>query len=472
MSTGNFHMREGTKQSRCLDLVRDKAPQQWIALPQLLVLLAVVWHPGVVQAWTIATPSSISICDDAHYRGSAMYNKYCGGAPRQSYVPQGPSPEELRRRQEEQRQELQRQREAERKRNADAADEKGLEAARRGDWREAANQFIEALRFAPESPEIKAHLEQATTALADASSAAEILVLHQRVEDAIAAANLNAFREGVEDDLAAQRLVLMSESFRGQTVATPVHEPVSVPVPAGGRKRLYPALKSPVAPGTPPATVLARAQPKIRDVDKEIRRAQLALRRLITSNAHSEEERVEWVKVSEEATVEAQNLSVSLVIDLVGAHVDHLSKVRDEQGVDVLNRLLNRTPEDGQRKGLHVAFGMLLNRKEELERIGSEIRLAGKSNDLRQKISTFDMNRDSKYSWENLWDVVSQFKKVEELSGPSKDLLDAAYTIYKQAASFENLSAIRANQEKTLQAAATLHKYIVRLEEQKRATRH
>jgi predicted amino acid-binding ACT domain protein len=217
--------------------------------------------------------------------------------------------------------------------------------------------------------------------------------------------------------------------------------------------------------------VLAQSQTEIRDVDQKIRRAQFALRRLIESNTQSEEQRVEWVKVSEEATVEAQDLSLNLVLDLVDAHVDHLAKVRNEEGLDVLNHLMNRTPESGRKNSLHAAYGMLLGRKQELERIKSEIRFASKSQDLRQKISTFSLNRDTKYSWENLWDVVSQFKKVEEFSGPSKDLLDAAYTIYKQAASFENLSAIRANQEKTLQAAATLHKYIVRLEEQKRASK-
>ena len=475
MRTETFRLRglmsEKTEQVRYPALSRGEAPRPWVALPTLLVLLALAWHPAAAQA-DIATPTSRSLCDEPRARGSAIYNKYCGGGgARQSYVPQGPSPEELRRRQEEQRQELQRQREAERQRNAEAADQKGLEAAGRGDWREAANQFIEALRFAPESSEIKAHLERAKTALADSSTAAEILALHQRVEDAIAAANLDAFKEGVEDDLTAQRLALMSESFRGQTVSVPSRDPVVVPGAAGGRQRLYPALKRPAVPGTPPAVVLARSQPEIRDVDQRIRRAQLALRRLIESNAHSEEERAEWVKVSEEATVEAQDLSVNLVIDLVDAHVDHLAKVRNEEGLDVLNRLLNRTPEGGQKNGLHAAFGMLLSRKEELERIKSEISLAGKSNDLRQKISTFDLNRGTEYSWENLWDVVNQFKKVEEFSGPYKDLLDAAYTIYKQAASFENLSAIRANQEKTLQAAATLHKYIVRLEEQKRAAK-
>jgi len=61
--------------------------------------------------------------------------------------------------------------------------------------------------------------------------------------------------------------------------------------------------------------------------------------------------------------------------------------------------------------------------------------LLGKENDLRMKIRDFDMEKGKKPTWENLWDIITAFKKVEEMAGPSKDLLDAAYTIYRQAAS-------------------------------------
>jgi hypothetical protein len=455
---------DGTKGRYRLSTWREHAARLKFLFPCLSLLLALGSHPAVSLA-EIPTPSARSICDDPRFRGTAMYNKYCSSAP-QRYVPQGPSPEELRRRQEQQQLEIQRQKEAERKQKSEEADRLGLEAANRGDWREAADRFIEALGFAPGSAEIRAHLERAQTALADLGSAAQILALRQRVQDAMAAANIDAFRERMEDDLTAQKLSYMSESFRGQTASPPVVIPGY-----DGKKRRYPALLRPVSPGTPPAQVLAQSQPRIKDVDQEIRRAQLALRRLIRSNSQSEEDRAEWIKVSEEATVEAQDLSVNLVIDLVGAHVEHLAEKSGKERAEVLDHLLNRAPGDGKRNSLHAAFGMLLNRKEELERIQNELRLAGKTNDLRQKIAKFSLNRDTEFTREDLWDVVSQFKIVEELTGPSKDLLDAAYTIYKQAASFENLSAIRANQEKTLQAAAVLHKYIVRLEEQKRSAK-
>ena len=160
---------------------------------------------------------------------------------------------------------------------------------------------------------------------------------------------------------------------------------------------------------------------------------------------------------------------MSLVIDLIGAHADELAEMSGKERDEVFNQLLNRAEKDGPRSSFHTAYGMMLNRKEELERLHNELRLAGKENDLRIKIRDFSVNNDTKPTWENLWDVVSQFKKVEDLAGPSKDLLDAAYTIYRQAASLDNLARIQSNQERTLQAAESLRRYIVKLEAQKRA---
>jgi hypothetical protein len=77
---------------------------------------------------------------------------------------------------------------------AAAADQKGLEASNRGDWEEAANRFLEALKLAPDSTAIRAHLDRATIGLADSKSAARIAALHQRIQDAIQAANLKALR--------------------------------------------------------------------------------------------------------------------------------------------------------------------------------------------------------------------------------------------------------------------------------------
>jgi hypothetical protein len=369
----------------------------------------------------------------------------------------------------ERQRELQRQRdEAEHKQKADDADRKGLEAANRGDWKGAANWFIAALEFTPKSTEIRAHVDRAKTALADAGSAAEILALRQRIEDSIAAANIEALRQNLEDDATARRLAVMAGDFRSQT--KPKHEPI-ISRSERGPQVLYPVLVRPVSPNSPPAKVLAQYQSKIKEVDEEIHRAQEALRHLIESNTQSEEERLEWTKESQEATIDAQNLGVKLVIDLIGAHVDHLAETSGQERANVLNHLLNRAEEGGPRNSIHAAYGMLLNRKDELERIHKEVRLAGKENDLRIKIGEFSVNKHTKFTGEDFWDIVSQLKKVEELAGPSKDLLDAAYTIYRQAASFDNLALIQGNQEKALQAAAGLRRYIVKLEAQKKVAK-
>lgn len=359
------------------------------------------------------------------------------------------------------------QEEAERKAKADEADAQGLAASKRGDWKQAVNWYIEALELAPDSPEIRAHLDQANAELRDTATAADILALRQRIEDAIAAARIAGLQQRLEDDVSAQRLTAMLGHLRSNTNARIGPSAGS----GGGRTEvLYPALLRSVSPGSPPAMILAQNEPKIKEVDEEIHRAQETLRHLIASNTQSEKDRVEWTRESEEATIDAQDLSVSLVIDLIGAHVDHLTETSDKERADVLNHLLNRTKEDGQRNGIHVAYRMLLERKNELDRLHREVRLATKENDLRILIRDFSVNKDTKFTKENLWDVIC-LKLLEDLAGPSKDLLDAAYTIYRQASSLDHLAVIQANQEKTLQAAASLHRYIVRLEAKKVSAR-
>lgn len=108
---------------------------------------------------------------------------------------------------------------AERKRmeQADLADQRGMEAAKRGDWSEAANQFIEALGFAPESSKIRAQLDEANAKLADIASAEEILALRQRTQDAIASAKIEALRQSLEEDIAVQKLTAINEALSKET---------------------------------------------------------------------------------------------------------------------------------------------------------------------------------------------------------------------------------------------------------------
>lgn len=355
------------------------------------------------------------------------------------------------------------QEEAERIQKAVDADNAGLEAARQGNWSQAAAYFINAIGFDPGNAQIREHLNQANRALADIGSADSIIALRQRLEDARAAAQIEAIRQQREDRENAARIDMMIAKFESRSDTSVVD------LRGFGNRPLYPVLLRPVAPHSPPAKVLAQYQPKIKTVDDEIHEAQEALRRLIESNSKNQELREEWLKESDEATMDASDLVVSLFIDLIGAHVDHLAETNREERSVVLQHLLDRAEENGPQNSIHAAYGAVVNRKEELDRMASEVRLLGKENDLRMKIRDFDMEKGKKPTWENLWDIITAFKKVEEMAGPSKDLLDAAYTIYRQAASCRALAAIQSNDAKSLQAAASLQHYIQRLEARKLA---
>jgi hypothetical protein len=272
-------------------------------------------------------------------------------------------------------------------------------------------------------------LDRAYRELADMGGADSVVALRQRLQDAKTASRIEAIRQQHEDEADAQRLEIMIANFHNRLDSSPS----VVDLRGLGDGPLYPVLLRPVSPHSPPAKVLAQYQPKIKSVDDEIHEAQEALRRLIESNSKNQEFREEWVKESNEATVDAQDLSLSLLIDLIGAHVDHLAETNREERSVVLEHLLNRAEENGPQNSIHAAYGAVVNRKEELERIGSELRLAGKENDLRVKIRDFDMEKGKKPTWENAWDLITALKKVEEMAGPTKDLLDAAYTIYRQA---------------------------------------
>lgn len=355
------------------------------------------------------------------------------------------------------------QEEAERIQKAIDADNAGLEAGRQGNWNQAAAYFIDAIGFDPGNAEIRKHLDQANRELADMGNAGTVIALRQRLQDARAASQIEAIRQQHEDREGAARLDMMIAKFESRSDTSVVD------LRGLGDRPLYPALLRPVSPQSPPAKILAQYQPQIKTVDEEIHEAQEALRRLIESNSKNQELREEWVKESNQATLDAWDLSVSLFIDLIGAHVDHLAETNREERSVVLQHLLNRAEENGPQNSIHAAYGAVVNRKEELDRIASEVRLAGKTNDLRMKIRDFDMEKDKKPTWENLWDILTAFNKVEEMAGPTKDLLDAAYTIYRQAASWRALSIARSNDEKTLQAAASLQRYIQRLEARKLA---
>lgn len=430
----------------------------------------------LVAGLVSACPAFAQLHCEPYWTAAYKCMEHCGPCPNAG--PVGPSPAEIQRqqemakaaREEAARKEAERLA-AEKQARAEAADRAGVEAGNRGDWATAADKFMEALEDAPDSAEIRAHLDQAKIALENQTTSTEIAELRQRIENAITAANLDVVRERTENKITVERLNQMYDNMQPGLTSQPA-------VRAGGMDGLtnrvafvYPVLLHPVTPNSPPARVLAASQPKIKEIDAEIRGAQEALRRLIASNGLDEEERAHWTEESEKATVDAKDLSLSLLIDLIGAHVDGLAEANREKRELVLDRLLKEADGNGPSKRIVSGYLSLVSTKKDLDRLQQEVRLAGKDNELRVRIRDFSMHEDTEFTRETFWDVVSQIGKVEELAGPSKDLLDAAYTIYRQAASFQRLSATEANNEKTLQAAASLGRYIVRLEARKQAAK-
>jgi hypothetical protein len=384
-------------------------------------------------------PPSQSLCDMPEERGTAIYEKYCGqGGNAWSNDYSNAAANEAM-------QAAIRRAEAERKRKqqADEADQKGTEAATNGDWRQAEDWFSQAIGFAPDNPTIREHLDRATVQVADITSAENIVALTERTQDTLASAKIQATQEALEDNIAVERLNAVSSSLI-----------------------IYPALGHPIPPDSPAAKVLEHSQEKIGQVDADIAQARAELLNLINSNTQSEEKRLQWIKVSEDMTIKAKDLVLSLSIDLIGAVVDELVQINHQERQEVLNHLLNRGP-DGSGESIHAAYGMLVNQKDELKRIGQEVRLASKEADLKNKIRDFSM-KDTVFTRDDKLDVISVIKKVDDLIGTPRDLLNAGYVIYKQAAAFENLAVIQADQEKTLVAAAELRDRIVTLEKKKR----
>ncbi|MGH9563391.1 MAG: hypothetical protein ACRD3S_18205, partial [Terracidiphilus sp.] len=132
--------------------------------------------------------------------------------------------------------------------------------------------------------------------------------------------------------------------------------------------------------------------PDVRNIDKQIQQAQNALRALIKANATDDKEREYWVGQLEETTVEAQDLSISLIVDAFGARADELSTKNDEKREQVLNRLIAECDANGPSPRIVSGYKTLLGTKRDLDRLHQEIRLAGKENYLRARIRDFSMN--------------------------------------------------------------------------------
>lgn len=373
-----------------------------------------------------------------------------------SQPPPGPSPEEIAR--------------AERLRKASNAFKDGLLALDRRNWQIAIDKFNEALVHDPENVEYKGNLQRAKDALKQAQEAAassqsrdRLKAAREQAESTDAAARLRTQRESLAQDSAVAKLAEFNTSLE-----TKLLEPTR-----------FGFSRTPITPGSATAIALENNQAKIAAVDRQIKSTQDALRRLMRLNTLSESERLEWVKQSESATIEAQDLAINLVLDLIGARVGQWADINRRERTEVLNALTSRgtSPRDlalerlfpetlFRDRGLHNAFGALLNQKDYLEHMNDLVRLGSKSNDLRVKIR--DYGKDKRPVWEDIWDVMVQFEKVEELAGPSKDLADSLIVITRQIASYRILNLTKRNQQNIYLASKKLSAHIEKLVAEKK----
>lgn len=346
----------------------------------------------------------------------------------------------------------------------------GDAATARQDWDAAIAAYQKALQSRPNDAAILASLRNAMDrrqmemdAQIDSRDAAALQALRQRIEDQTGAALLQSLLNNVEDESAAQRLNAIYDNAR---LDPSIAVAPAVRMNSADLWRSYPVFAHPVPANSPPLKVIAQLQPQVRDLDREIRQAQEALRRLIASNSVNDEEREFWVRQSEEATVDAQDLSLSLLIDLLGARADELSAQNHQKREVVMDRLIAECDRNGPSPRIVNGYESLVGTKHDLERLHQEIRLAGKENDLRVRIRDFSMDH-AEPNLEIVWDVMSQFEIVENLTGPWADMLNASYTIYRQATAAQHLALFQSNDEKTYQASQTLLALIAKLRDQK-----
>lgn len=348
----------------------------------------------------------------------------------------------------------------------------GDAAFERGDWDAAISSYRAALESRPGDEEILARLRNAINrrqmeinARVDEKGSADIAGVIRRVEDETHAAQVESVLHNAEDEAAAQRLSVIFDNARD---ASEAEAAPAVQAGDGSAQPLYPIFMGPIPANSPPVKVLAQLQPQLRDIDKEIRHAQEALRRLIESNAKGGEEREAWVKESEEATIDAQDLSLNLLLDLIGARAGELADANKETRKVVLDRLLAECDKNGPSARIVDGYKTLVGTEKDLERLKQELRLAGKESDLRVRIRDFSTDH-AEPNLETVWNVMSQFQIVEDLTGPWEHVLNASYTIYRQATSMQRLAQFQDNDERTYQASKTLGLLIRKLEAQKKA---
>lgn len=251
---------------------------------------------------------------------------------------------------------------------------------------------------------------------------------------------------------------------------------LSPPKTIGNHEGHYSVFHEPPPPGSSARIVLDLRQPDIKELDAKLKRARNVLRQLMAANNANEAAREEWAADSMEASEEAERLSLTLLLDLIDVHVDHLADANSGDRRQILNDLLNQ-PVGPRKDRLHNLYGMLLNRRRELQRIHGEVDLAERSNDIRQRLANLKAADDSTLTVEDVHDFISSELQLYQMysgidldpTGPTQDLADAARVIIEQGMSLYHLSQIQGREEASSESVNRLMRYIAALEEQKQS---
>jgi hypothetical protein len=208
------------------------------------------------------------------------------------------------------------------------------------------------------------------------------------------------------------------------------------------------------------ALVTAR-QPDIESLQDKIGRTQKILRQLIKSAGSDAAQREEWEKEAVEASGDAKLLSLNLTLDFIDAHIGNELKDANTELTNSVQTISSGVGADepSRRAGLHTAFAMLKDRRDELERLQNEMKITRKTEEIRQHVEALD-GKGNQSTLELIYHVMSS---ATEKLGPAKDLIDATYTIYREGASLGHLTSLNENANKYLEASKRLSEEMKRL---------
>jgi tetratricopeptide (TPR) repeat protein len=366
----------------------------------------------------------------------------CGGDVYTSPSP-GPSSEEI----------------AKQQRIADAhrLNDEGNEAYHRADYAAAIDLYRLALDKTPDDATIRENLANARAAKKKRDDEEAF-----RARAAAASARLKGV---TPDDIELKGSGESSLDLKG---------PAGSDAPLAIKSHNSGAAGSSVAGADVAAVVLIR-QTDIASLQDEIKRTQEGLKQLEKSSTLDQDERREWEREAEESMGDARLLGLNLTLDFLGAHVGHqLESANGELNSNLQALASGVGSGDGEasrRAGLHTAFAVLKNRRDELARIQGEVKLAQNLEEIREQLNTID-GKGSESTPELIYGVLDKFDAADKV-GPAKDLIDSAYTIYREAESFSLLATFNDNADKYLEASRKLSQRMTTLvNAQKALTAH